>query len=125
MLLQTLPLILVGVALNSIAQLLLKQGMRTCRAIEYSLKGMMHFALDIMGNLFVVGGLVCYVVSVVLWLLVLSKVEVSVAYPLISLGYVFVAIAGYYFFDEAVSVQRILGILIIIFGVYLVSRTAM
>jgi multidrug transporter EmrE-like cation transporter len=54
---------------------------------------------------------------------VLSRVEVSFAYPFLSIGYVVVAIVGYYFFNESLTLTRILGILIICVGVYLISRS--
>ena len=54
---------------------------------------------------------------------VLSKVEVSFAYPFLSVGYVVAAVVGYYFFGEALSVIRIVGIVIICIGVYLISRS--
>ena len=68
-------------------------------------------------------GILAYVMSVVVWLLVLSRVEVSFAYPLLSVGYIVNAIAGYYLFQENLSLTRITGILIIVAGVYLVTRS--
>jgi len=74
-------------------------------------------------NPFVLAGLLAYVVSVAVWLLVLSRVEVGFAYPLLSVGYIVNAVAGYYLFQENLSLTRITGILIIIAGVYLVTRS--
>jgi len=62
-------------------------------------------------------------VSVGVWLLVLSRVEVSFAYPLLSVGYIVNAVAGYYLFQENLSLTRITGILIICVGVYFVTRS--
>ena len=53
----------------------------------------------------------------------LSRVEVSFAYPILSVGYIVVAIAGYFLLDESLGWSRILGIFVIILGVYLVSRS--
>ena len=80
-------------------------------------------AIQVAGNIFILGGLFLYVVSVVVWLLVLSRVEVSFAYPMLSVGYIVNAVAGYYLFQENLSLTRITGILIIIAGVYLVTRS--
>ena len=55
-------------------------------------------------------------------MLVLSKVEVSFAYPFLSIGYVVTAFAGYWLLGESLSVMRIVGILVICIGVYLISR---
>ena len=71
----------------------------------------------------IVGGLSCYVVSVVVWIMALSRVEVSIAYPLPSVGYVVNAIAAYYLFGEAVTPMRLTGIAVIIAGVWIVARS--
>jgi multidrug transporter EmrE-like cation transporter len=84
---------------------------------------MIPIGLQIAGNLFVLSGLFLYVVSVAVWLLVLSRVEVSFAYPLLSAGYIVNAVAGRYLFQENLSLTRIAGILIIIAGVYFVARS--
>jgi multidrug transporter EmrE-like cation transporter len=60
---------------------------------------------------------------VVVWILALSRVEVSIAYPLLSVGYVVNAIAAYYLFGEAVTPMRMIGIGVIILGVFLVARS--
>ena len=70
-----------------------------------------------------IGGAALYVVSLVVWILGLSRVPVSVAYPMLSLGYVVNAIAAHYLFGEAVSIQRWLGIGFIIAGVWLVAKS--
>jgi multidrug transporter EmrE-like cation transporter len=69
------------------------------------------------------GGMACYVVSLVVWIMGLSRVEVSIAYPMLSVGYVLNAVAAWYLFGEAVSVTRLVGIGIIIIGVYIVARS--
>jgi len=60
---------------------------------------------------------------VVVWIMALSRVEVSIAYPLLSIGYVVNAIAAYYLFGEAVTPMRLTGIAIIIVGVWIVARS--
>jgi multidrug transporter EmrE-like cation transporter len=118
-----LPLILLGVLLNAVAQLFLKQGMRRIGYFEFTLNNAMPIAFQAAGNIFIWGGLLCYVISVAVWLLVLSRVEVSFAYPLLSVGYIVNAVAGYYLFQENLSVVRITGILIICVGVYFVTKS--
>ncbi len=118
-----LPLILLGVLLNAAAQLCLKEGMRRIGHFEFVWRNVVPIGLQVAGNLFIVAGLALYVVSVVVWLLVLSRVEVSFAYPLLSVGYIVNAVAGYYLFQENLSPTRITGILIICAGVYFVTRS--
>lgn len=119
-----LPLILTGVLLNAIAQLLLKQGMLRVGLFGFDTAGLGAALPRVLSNPFIWAGLLSYVVSVVVWLLVLSRVEVSYAYPMVSLGYVFALVIGGAVFHENVSAARILGVLVIGLGVILISRTA-
>ena len=70
-----------------------------------------------------VAGVVCYMVSLLVWIMGLSRVPVSVAYPMLSLGYVINAVAAYYLFGESVTITRWLGIGFIVVGVWLVAKT--
>ncbi len=119
-----LPLILVGVLLNAMAQLTLKQGMRSIGHFSFSMESLLKMTLTIGLNPFVLAGLACYVISVVIWLLVLSRVEVSYAYPLLSVGYIVTALAGWRLFDEGMDLTRWSGIAVICCGVWLITRTA-
>ena len=112
-----------GVLLNAAAQLLLKGGTNRLGIITLT-AGNWPATLWRMGTeVFFVAGIACYVVSVFVWILGLSRVPVSIAYPLLSLGYVVNAIAAHYLFGEAVTAQRWLGIGFIIVGVWLVARS--
>lgn len=119
-----LSLILSGVMLNALAQLSLKQGMRSIGHFSFSPENLLGMVTIIGLNPFVLIGLCCYVISVVIWLLVLSRVEVSYAYPLLSLGYIVTALAGWLFFDESMNLLRWAGIGVICCGVWLITRTA-
>ena len=118
-----LPLILSGVLLNAVAQLLLKEGMRRIGYFEFAWANAWPISLQVGANPFVLAGIFSYVLSVVVWLLVLSRVEVSYAYPLLSVGYIVNAIAAYYLFQEDLSLTRVAGIFVIVAGVYLVTRS--
>jgi multidrug transporter EmrE-like cation transporter len=119
----TIFLLLICVALNTIAQVLLKAGVRTVGAIDFSLAHIGRAAAALLFEWHNFTGLVCYVSSVAVWLMVLSRIEVSVAYPMVSLGYIATAIAAYYLFGESLSPTRIAGIFIILLGVYLVASS--
>ena len=71
----------------------------------------------------VLGGLACYALSVVIWVVALSRVDVSIAYPMLSVGYVVNALLAIWLFGEVVSMQRWLGIGVILIGVTLVARS--
>jgi multidrug transporter EmrE-like cation transporter len=116
-------LILAGVLLNAAAQLLLKAGMSQIGQFEFSFANALPVAYKVMWNLPIMTGLCLYVISVGFWLLVLSRVQVSVAYPMLSIGYVVNALAAHYIFGEPLGSLRILGIFVIIAGVYLVAQS--
>jgi|SRR5208283_1130826 len=118
-----IPLILLGVLLNAAAQLFLKEGMRRIGYFDFTWANALPIGLQAAGNIFVLGGLLCYTISVAVWLMVLSRVEVSYAYPLLSVGYIVNAVAGYYLFQENLSLTRIMGIVIICLGVYFITKS--
>jgi multidrug transporter EmrE-like cation transporter len=116
-------LLMTGVLLNAGAQLLLKAGTNAVGAFEYSAANIVPVGWKLATEPHIVGGLACYVVSVVVWIMALSRVEVSIAYPLLSVGYVVNAIAAYYLFGETVTPMRLTGIAVIIVGVWIVARS--
>tara|TARA_A100000171_G_scaffold52947_1_gene74492 strand:- start:845 stop:1219 length:375 start_codon:yes stop_codon:yes gene_type:complete len=118
-----LPLIIFCVLLNTAAQILLKVGMKSIGHFDFILQNFWPIFLKIAQNPAIIGGLFLYVLSVGFWMMALSRVDVSYAYPLSSLGYVFTALAGYWFLQENLSATRILGIIVILGGVYLVSKS--
>jgi multidrug transporter EmrE-like cation transporter len=116
-------LILFGVLLNAGAQLLLKAGVRQLGTFDFTLANAWPVGSALATNFPILGGLSCYVVSVVVWILALSRVEVSIAYPMLSIGYVVNAGLAWYLFGEAVGPQRLIGIAVIIIGVIIVARS--
>jgi len=116
-------LILVGVLLNAGAQLLLKTGTNTFGAIGLDSTKLILSAFRIVTEPHIFGALVCYVLSVAIWILVLSRVSVSIAYPMLSIGYVVNAIAAWYLFGEALSTYKVTGIGIIAIGVILIAKS--
>jgi multidrug transporter EmrE-like cation transporter len=112
MTLLSFSLILTGVLLNAGAQLLLKAGTNA-----------MPLGLGLALEPHILGGLACYVVSVVVWVVALSRVPVSIAYPMLSIGYVVNAIAARYLLGEALTPMRLVGLGIIVLGVFVVARS--
>ena len=118
-----LALIFLDVILNVAGQLSLKYGMSQFGNFSLSLSTLPPVFLKAATNLNVLLGLVCYGLGFLVWLIVLAKAEVSYAYPLISLGYVFTAILARAMFGEAVSFTRMAGILVTCLGVCLIARS--
>ena len=116
-------LVLAGVLLNAAAQLLLKAGTNGIGTFAFTADNLVPIGIKVASNPFIAGGLGCYAVSVAVWIMALSRVEVSLAYPMLSIGYVVNAVAAWYLFGEALTAQRMVGIGAIIVGVFLVARS--
>ncbi|NEX59883.1 EamA family transporter [Noviherbaspirillum galbum] len=123
MTLTTFGFILTGIFLNAVAQLLLKAGTNAVGAIHLTADNWFATGIKLASQLPIIGGLSCYVISVVVWIIGLSRVDVTIAYPMLSIGYVVNAVGAWYFLGEAVSAQRLLAIGIIIVGVALLARS--
>ena len=125
--LSVLPLIFISVLLASGSQLVLKIGM-TSAAVQDAL-AMRREGLIGPGSLLigigthpaVLAGLVCFGLSAVVWLFVLSKIDVSQAYPCVALGIVLTTLGGGLLLGEEISVTRWLGLAVIVGGDGLVA----
>ena len=116
--------IITGVILNAAAQLLLKAGTNALGgAIHLTRDNWFLTSLKVATQWPIVAGLVCYGVSLVVWILGLSRTDVTIAYPMLSLGYVIGAVGAWMFLGEAISLQRLLGIGVIMLGVVLLARS--
>ncbi|TCS39412.1 EamA-like transporter family protein [Paucimonas lemoignei] len=119
----TFGFILAGIFLNALAQLLLKAGTNAIGSIHLSADNWLSTGAMVATQWPVIAGLACYVMSVVVWIIGLSRIDVTIAYPMLSLGYVINAVGAWYFLGEAVSPQRLLAIGVIIIGVLLLVRS--
>ncbi len=117
-------MILLGVLLNAAAQLVLKKGMTDIGHFSFTMENLLPVGIKVAMNPFVILGVIFYVVSLAVWLMVLSRVDVSYAYPLLSVGYIVAALAGKYLFHEPLGPVRWAGIIIICLGVFLITRSA-
>ncbi len=123
--LTTWVLILSGVALNAAAQLLIKAATRPLAHFDtFDLDTLRASIVILIGNLPFWAGMICYAVSVCVWVAALSKAPVSTAYPMLSLGYVVVAAVSVLWLGEIVTPAKMLGIALICCGVVLVSRSS-
>ena len=116
-------LILTGVLLNAAAQLMLKAGANRVGPVAIDSAALMSAARELAFSLPIAGGIACYVVSVLVWIIALTRVEVSIAYPMLSIGYVVNAVAAWMLFGEQLTPLRLVGILVIILGVYLLAAS--
>jgi drug/metabolite transporter (DMT)-like permease len=112
-----------GVLLNAVAQLLLKAGTNVLGVITLTRDNWTGEFSRMAVEPHFIGGVACYGVSLIVWILGLSRVPVSIAYPMLSLGYVINAVAAHYLLGESVTLTRWLGIGFIVLGVWLVARS--
>ena len=116
-------LVLTGVLLNAAAQLLLKAGTTRVGHFEFSLGNLVPIGGQLATQPHILAGMGCYAISVVVWIMALSRVPVSVAYPMLSIGYVVNAFAAWWLFGESLAAQKLIGIGFIVVGVWLVARS--
>ncbi len=116
-------LILSSVALNAFAQLFIRQGMLKIGKINLNAEQIFNMIISVFTNIYLLAGMFSYGISIILWMVVLSKVNVSVAYPFLSVGYIITAVLAYFFFQEPLTLQKIAGILIICLGVFILARS--
>ena len=120
----TFALIVLGVLLNAAAQLLLKAAANRVGPIDIQPQSLALAARDLVFSMPLIAGIACYVVSVIVWIVALSRADVSVAYPMLSIGYVVNALAAWALFGEAVTPMRLTGIGVIVLGVFLVAGSS-
>lgn len=120
----TWSLILAGVGLNAIAQLLIKIAARPLAQVsEFSRESVTFGVSELLRSAPFWGGMLCYGASLCVWVAALARAPVSTAYPMLSLGYVVVAVIAMLSLDERLSSAQMLGIGLICLGVFLVSRS--
>ncbi len=114
-------LLIFNVLLTVIGQILLKQGVSEVGRIN-SFRELFPKLTQVIFNPFVLGGISIYGFTTFVWLVILSRVKLSIAYPMLSLGYVLTIPFSWLFFKESIPRVRIIGAIIICIGVYLVAQ---
>lgn len=115
-------LILSAVILNSVAQLVLKAGTNKLGVLFIDGQSLFSTIIRVIFQPYIISGLVLYVVSFGIWIIVLSKLEVSIAYPLLSIGYIIGLVFAWYFFGEMITINKTIGIFFIVIGTYFITR---
>jgi drug/metabolite transporter (DMT)-like permease len=117
------PFILFTVLTNAAAQIMLKQGMMSLGPLTFSADTAISRVFQITFNPWVFFGLATFVISMASHLFVLSKVDLSFAYPFLSLAYVVVAVIAWMVFKEELGVHKIAGIALICAGTILIAQS--
>jgi len=111
--------------ITPVGNLLLKWGMNQCGSITETNLGVVQYYLGVLSKPQVLVGAVIYIVSALLWLAVLGMMDISAAYPIfVSGAFLIVTVAAILLFQEHVNLIRILGIAVMLLGIFLVSQSA-
>ncbi len=119
---QAVIAIIVAVIIGVVAQLIIKKGLNAMTTLDLS-KNILCSYVTIFTSPLIIFGIAIYFASILLWLYALTIVELSYAYPFLALSYIFVILGSWYFLGESVSMVRLVGVLIIVFGVLVVARS--
>ena len=114
-------LLFISITLAVSGQLLMKYGINTFG--KFPASEFFGKLLSIILNPFVFTGLSLFVISAGFWIIVLSRFDLSMVYPMVAFGYVVAAIASVFLFGEVISPIRWAGIVTIVVGVILISRS--
>jgi multidrug transporter EmrE-like cation transporter len=114
-------LILASVFINAVAQVLMRIGMLQVGEVGVSVQALFKALPEMVSNGFLWLSILCYGISILVWMVVISKVEVSFAYAFSSLGFVLVTIFGSFILKENISIQRIIGMGVVCCGIIIIA----
>ncbi len=113
-------ILFLAITLNASANILLKIGMN--RTGSFSFTNIKEIFTEVVLNPVIIGGVFCFVLALAAYTYVLSKINLSIAYPIMtSVGYMIVILASWLFLKENISGVQFAGFCLIIGGVWLVA----
>jgi len=114
--------IFVSISLAVVGQLLLKMGMLRIGRFSLNISTIVQQYARILLNPFVIAGIVSFALSMLVWLYVLSRLELSIAFPFVALNYVLILFVSHFLLKETITPFKIMGVAVIVLGVFLISR---
>jgi len=118
---RTYVLLFVSIALGALGQVTMKWGTMKVAAVDG--EGIRGLLFKYFTNPQILLGLVLYALSAVLWILAISKVNLSFAYPMVALGYIIVFGISHFAFGESISLLRLIGLITIVAGVAMIAKS--
>ena len=115
--------VLISVLLNVSGQLCIKKGALVKGPLDLHLSRILWTVYHAFSNPFIILGLFLYGVSAFFWIIALSRVDLSYAYPVLSLGYIIIMLLSYWLFQENLSTLRVLGTLTVVIGLCLIFKS--
>ncbi|HII14870.1 MAG TPA: hypothetical protein HA362_01000 [Nanoarchaeota archaeon] len=116
-------ILFISIAIGIAGQLVLKQGMNRHGKAVVRMRSIVHDIWDIYFNKWVITGAVLYIGALPLWLMALSKIDLSYAYPLVSINFVAITLLSKFIFREKVTTFRWLSVFTILVGVILLTMS--
>ena len=116
-------LALVTVTGTAVGQAMLKHGMNNIGSISPSVSQVSDSARKIISEPYIVGGLVLIFIVFPLWLEVLARLPLSIAYPMVSMGYIVAIAIGALVFKESITSLKVIGMILIIMGIVALSQS--
>lgn len=115
--------IFITILCTVVGQLMFKHATNSLGEMPATIEDGAMFLVKALFNFYIIGGFFLAFVASLSWIFAVSRLELSFAYPFTSLNFVFVMIFSAILFQEQMSLNRILGVLVICLGVYLISRS--
>jgi multidrug transporter EmrE-like cation transporter len=123
MTMKELILVLIPIFIGTFGQIFLKKGMIQVGGFAIRNTNMLNKFIEIFSNPWVLAGFIFYFLSSLLWLIAISRIQLSIAYPMLSMSYILILIASWFLFNEPVTLVRWGGVAVICCGVFLISRS--
>ena len=114
--------VLGAVLLNTVGQIVMKAGATSLASLNFSLSNLPQVFLTILKSPLMMSALTLYGLSAVVWIMALSKMDLSQAYPMTSIGYILTALIGVMAFGEVITLNRLVGLGLILIGVLVLAR---
>ena len=118
---RTISLALVSICLGAVAQFLLKVGVNAMGGFKIDPHRALTSIITALLEPHILIGLVVFVISMLIWLMVISKMELSRAYPMISISYIIITALSRFVLGESIPAIRLAGIAVILVGVVMIN----
>ena len=115
--------VLISVLLNVSGQLCIKKGALVKGPLGLQMNKLLWTVYHAFSNPFIILGLFLYIISAFFWIIALSRVDLSYAYPILSIGYILIMLLSYWLFQENLSTLRVLGTLTVVIGLCLIFKS--
>lgn len=120
LIMEDIIIIIISIVLASFGQLFFKLGMNTFSPdSNFTLPEL----ISIFTNLYILTGLIMYGLGIIFWFIALSRRDLSYVYPFVALTFILVLTLSKIFLGEGIGLQRSIGVLFIITGLFIVMRS--